>query len=142
MNKEEKREQERADRLKRAKDLIGEMEKELAQHKSPKTVLVQMRKSALTDLRGELTELAELIGTKRHRLVFIGQVFVGKTTAICHLVGLTADREKKKANKAGVEKQIPVVEDLMATGSGVYNALRSDRYSRRKHGIRDRSLPS
>ena len=49
MNNDEKRELERADRLKRAKDLIGEMEKELAQHKSPKTVLVQMRKSALTD---------------------------------------------------------------------------------------------
>ena len=77
-----------------------------------------MRKSALADLRAELAELSELLGTTRHRLVFIGQVFVGKTTAICHLVGLTADREKKKTNKAGIEKMVRVTEDLMATGSG------------------------
>ncbi len=77
-----------------------------------------MRKSALADLLAELGELSELLGTMRHRLVFIGQVCVGKTTAICHLVGLTADREKKKTNRAGVEKMVAVTEPLMATGAG------------------------
>ena len=77
-----------------------------------------MRKSALADLRSDLGELAELLVTTRHRLVFIGQVFAGRAQAICHLVGLTADREKKKTVKGGVEKPVQVTEDLMATGSG------------------------
>ncbi len=114
---QEKAEGERPARLKRSTDLIGEIDAELAQRKAPKNILDQMRKSALADLRSDMADLAELLGTKRHRLVFIGQVFVGKTTAICHLVGLTADREKKKTVK-GVEKPVEVTEDLMATGSG------------------------
>ncbi len=109
---------ERVARLKRAKELVSEIEGELAKRQAPKRVLEQMRKSALADLRSDLGELAELLVTTRHRLVFIGQVFAGKTTAICHLVGLTADREKKKTVKGGVEKPVQVTEDLMATGSG------------------------
>ena len=59
------------------------------------------------------------MSTDKYRLVFIGQVGVGKTTAICHLVGLTAERKKKrKTSKAGQEKMVPVTEDLMATGTG------------------------
>lgn len=41
------REQQRDQRLKRCRHLVEEMEKELAQHKSPKTVLVQMRRVPL-----------------------------------------------------------------------------------------------
>jgi hypothetical protein len=108
----------RSDRLARTKDILGDTDVELAKHNAPKTVLEQMRKSALADLKAELTDLAELLGTTKHRLVFIGQVGVGKTTAICHLVGLTAEREKRKATKAGPEKTVLVTEDLMATGSG------------------------
>src|SRR5438477_9708030 len=107
-----------ATRLKRAKELTTEIDAVLANRQTPKTVLEQMRKSALAVLSAELGDLAELLGTTRHRLVFIGQVFVGKTTAICHLVGLTADREKKKSSKGGVEKTVEVTEDVMATGSG------------------------
>jgi hypothetical protein len=109
---------ERGARLKRAKELAGEIDGELAQRQAPKRLLEQMRKSALADLRADLGDLTELLGTTRHHLVFIGQVFVGKTTAICHLVGLTADREKRKTVKGGVEKTVQVTEDLMATGSG------------------------
>jgi hypothetical protein len=109
---------ERTDRLKQAKELIAEIDGELAKRKAPKTVLEQMRKSALADLNAELGELAELLGTTKHRLVFIGKLGVGKTTAICHLVGLTADREKRKTSKTGPDKTIKVTEDLMATGSG------------------------
>jgi hypothetical protein len=101
-----------------AKEHLAKIDEELAKRPAAKTVFEQMRRSALADLRAELVELSELLGTTRHRLVFIGQVFVGKTTAICRLVGLTADREKKKTIKAGVEKMVPVTEDLMPTGSG------------------------
>lgn len=108
----------RTDRLKRGKDLIAEIDSELNQRQAPKTVLEQMRKSALADLRSELEALSELLSTPMHRLVFIGQVGVGKTTAICHLVGLTADRGKRKSSKTGPEKVVQVTEDMMATGSG------------------------
>ena len=101
-----------------ATDLIVKIDEERAKRPDPKTVFEQMRKSALAGLRAELVELSKLLGTARHCLVFIGKVGVGKTTAICHLLGLTAEREKKKANKAGVEGMVSVTEDLMATGSG------------------------
>ena len=54
------------------------------------------KRGAFADLRKELAGLAEVLGTTHHRLIFIGRVSVGKTTAICHLVGLTAERDKKK----------------------------------------------
>ena len=108
----------RQERLNRSQTLSSDIDGELIKRESPETVLEQMRKSALNDLRAELSELTELLGITRHKLVFIGQVGVGKTTAICHLVGLTANREKKKKSAKGVEKTVPVVERLMATGSG------------------------
>ena len=91
---------ERPERLKRAQTLAADIDGELTQRQAPKNILEQMRKSALADLKRELAELAELLGMTRHKLVFIGQVGVGKTTAICHLVGLTAYREKKRPSGA------------------------------------------
>ena len=105
-------------RLARVSELSTEVECELEKRQSPTTVLDQMRKSALADLRKELAGLAEVLGTTHHRLIFIGRVSVGKTTAICHLVGLTAERDKKKPTKADPERVIRVTEDMMATGSG------------------------
>lgn len=105
-------------RLARVSELSTEVESELEKRQSPATVLDQMRKSALADLRKELAGLAEVLGTTHHRLIFIGRVSVGKTTAICHLVGLTAERDKKKPTKADPERVIRVTEDMMATGSG------------------------
>jgi hypothetical protein len=72
----------------------------------------------IADIRAEAEKLSRLLDTPRHRLVFIGQVAVGKTTAICHLVGLTADREKRKKSKSGAEMMVSVTEDLLATGAG------------------------
>lgn len=110
---------ERTERPARAKELIAEIDAELTKRQGAKTVLEQMRRSALAALRGELDGLARMLSTPRHKLVFIGQVGVGKTTAICHLVGLTAEREKrKKTSKNAPEKAVTVTEDLMATGSG------------------------
>lgn len=106
------------DRLRQAKELIAEIDRELTRRNTPRTVFEQMRNSALAALRAELGELSELLGMTQHRLVFIGQVGVGKTTAICHLVGLTADREKRESSKTGPDKTIKVIEDLMATGAG------------------------
>ena len=109
---------ERVDRLRRADEFLAEIDGELRRRDVPRTLLEQMHKSALADLQIELGELKKMLTLERHRLVIIGQVGVGKTTAICHLVGLTADREKRKTSKTGPDKMVQVTEDLMATGSG------------------------
>ncbi len=107
------------DCLQRVNKLIAQIKGELNQRQAPKTVLEQMQRSALTGLCTELEMLAQLLAINQYRLVFIGQVEVGKTTAICHLIGLTADRDKKKKlSKTGPEKVFHVTEDLMATGAG------------------------
>lgn len=109
----------KADRLTTANVLLDEITAQLTQQPAPKTALEQLRRGALDGLQTELGSLCQLLSVKKYRLVFIGQVAVGKTTAICHLVGLTAERQKKKkTSKAGPERPILVVEDLMATGSG------------------------
>jgi hypothetical protein len=94
-------EDERSDHLNRSKNLISEIDGELELRQDPKTALDQMRKSAIADLRAEVERLSRLLNTPRHRLVFIGQVAVGKTTAICHLVGLTRTGKKGKGREAG-----------------------------------------
>ncbi len=104
--------------LGRARAIIAEMDRELDRRRDAETALEQMRKSAVEDLRAEMERLVRLLGVSRSRLVFIGQVAVGKTTAICHLIGLTAEREKRKKAKSGAESVIQVTEDLMATGAG------------------------
>ena len=109
---------ERATRLSLARDLLGEIDSERQGRVAPKTALERLRKGALDSLSKELKGLVAILGAGNAKLVFIGQVGVGKTTAICHLVGLTAEREKRKKNRAGVEKVVQVTEDLMATGGG------------------------
>ena len=108
----------RATRFALATHLLGEINAELVNRPGPKTALERLRKRALESLARELATLNPVLGAEKVRLVFIGQVGVGKTTAICHLVGLTAVREKRKKVRAGVEKLMTVTEDLMATGSG------------------------
>src|SRR5438046_80873 len=93
-----------AERSVRAMELVAEMDGELQRRQGAKTLLELMQRNALASLRTELQGLARMLATSRHRLVFIGKVGVGKTTAICHLVGLTAEREKRKKNtKTGTE---------------------------------------
>src|SRR5260370_11838780 len=109
---------ERSDHLSHAQTLITEIDDELDQRRNPRTALEQMRKSAIADLRAEVEKLSRLLDTPRPELVFIGQTYVGKTTAICHLIGLTADRQKRKKSRSGAETLVPVTEHLMPTGSG------------------------
>jgi flagellar biosynthesis GTPase FlhF len=70
------------ERLKRAQTVTASMDGEVNASQGAKTVLEQMRRSALTDLKAELAKLVELLGMTHRKLMFIGQVGVGKTTAI------------------------------------------------------------
>ncbi len=105
-------------RLSLTRDLVLQAEAELAKYEHATKVLDLMRRSALADLQKELSSFSDILGTTHHQLTFIGRVSVGKTTAICHLVGLTVDRDKKKPTKNDPDKVVRVTEDLMATGSG------------------------
>ena len=59
---------ERKEQLKRVQNLTAGIDGELNARQGAKTVLEQMRRSALTDLKAELAELAELIGLTHHML--------------------------------------------------------------------------
>lgn len=105
-------------RLEEANQLISELENELQKRPSPSKLQEQIQWHALSTLVEQTRRLASLLGIPRNRLVFIGKVGVGKTTAICHLAGLSAKRRKVKKSKSGTERQVEVTEELLATGAG------------------------
>ena len=96
------------------KDLI---QKEIDIRDSPQTIIDHLSNRALNDLYERLENIENILLIKKYDLAFIGQVGVGKTTAICHLFDLVMEAKKKKKIKKK-EKELTVVEELMATGSG------------------------
>jgi hypothetical protein len=108
----------RSEYVSHAKSLIADFDYELEQREDAQTALEHMRKGAIAALRAELQKLLLVLDTPRPQLVFIGQTYVGKTTVICHLVGLTADRDKRKKSRSGADRLVSVTEHLMPTGSG------------------------
>jgi len=85
--------------------------------KTGKTIRNRLVVSALEGDKRRLERIESILKIEKYDLVFIGQQGVGKTTAICHLFGLTTDKivEIKKGAKM-IEKT--VVQELLSTGSG------------------------
>ena len=130
---------ERAARLRRAKELTTEIDADFAR-RDPKTVLEQMRKAQLADLRAELLELSELLGTTRHRLVFIGKVGVGDNGDLPP--GRLDRGPPKEENQQSWFRE----DGLGHRGPDghwlrLHDALRSRRYPRRREPIRGGALP-
>jgi GTPase SAR1 family protein len=75
---------------------------------------------ALHNISDRLKKIESILSIQRYNLVFIGQVGVGKTTAICHLFGLI----REVANSRSVEtnssksKKRNKFKELLSTGSG------------------------
>jgi hypothetical protein len=75
---------------------------------------------ALHNISDRLKRIESILSIQRYNLVFIGQVGVGKTTAICHLFGLirevtnsrSTERSQSKSRKSNKFKE------LLSTGSG------------------------
>jgi hypothetical protein len=105
-------------RLTLAQQLSAELETEIGSRSAPKTLPERLQKRALTTLHDQIAAYASVLAAEKVRLVFIGQVGVGKTTAICRLLGLTGTRTRSRKSRAGRTSEVEVVGDLLATGSG------------------------
>lgn len=80
-------------------------------------VFEYMRKKSLISKLDRLSNIQKIISIEKYKIVFIGTIGAGKTTAICHLFGFTDEVEKTVLiNKK--KKKIKVIEPLFSTGSG------------------------
>lgn len=75
----------------------------------------------LRTIKERLARIESLLRIDKYDLVFIGQVGVGKTTTICHLLNLTRTAKKQKKLPGGSERKTRTIEytkELLSTGSG------------------------
>lgn len=105
------------DRLAKINELKISIDSEIEQRGEPQTIIDHMSNRALSDLQSRLINIKNILLIEKYDLVFIGQVGVGKTTAICHLFQLVMESKKKKRIR-NRDYEIEVIEELMATGAG------------------------
>jgi hypothetical protein len=79
----------------------------------PSYICINNLKSKLNRLK----EIADILSIENYKLVFIGTIGKGKTTAICHLFNLLGDFKISKPI-GGMPKSFTEVQELLATGSG------------------------
>lgn len=100
--------------IEEVKALLKKVEQEIREREPKKQNFKVLRSlHLLRFLRNRLERIVTLLAIKKYDLVFIGQVGVGKTTTICHLLNLIHQVEKKKENKTR-----KITEELLSTGSG------------------------
>jgi hypothetical protein len=93
-------------------DEIAEREK-VSERTVPSYICINNLKSKLK----RLEEIFEILSIEKYKLVFVGTIGEGKTTAICHLFNLIGDFKVSKTI-AGRQKSLVEVQELLATGSG------------------------
>ncbi len=101
-------------------EILNKIDKALSIQKLPK-VLQIIRDNTLKDKRRQVKGIIDIIGIKKYKLVFVGIIGTGKTTAISHIFNLI-DTEKtaKTIGKGDKKKKIIVntTKELMIVGSG------------------------
>lgn len=80
-------------------------------------VFSHLKKKSLEAKKDRLDEIQELLSIDKYRVVFVGTVGAGKTTAICHLFNLV-DEVKAVKEVRGKKKSFLKTEALLSTGSG------------------------
>lgn len=80
-------------------------------------VFSHLKKKSLEAKKDRLDEIQELLSIDKYRVVFVGTVGAGKTTAICHLFNLI-DEVKAVREVRGKKKSYTKTEALLSTGSG------------------------
>jgi hypothetical protein len=100
-------------------NLKQELEDEIAKREKvpEKTVPSYLCINNLKSKHERLKEISEILNIEKYKLVFVGTIGEGKTTAICHLFNLTGDFKSSKTI-AGKERSVIEVKELLATGSG------------------------
>ncbi|MEH2397547.1 hypothetical protein [Nostoc sp.] len=64
-----------------------------------------------------LEEIEKILSIDKYKIVFIGTIGKGKTTAICHLFNLISDFKVSKTNN-GKTKNVIETKELLSTGAG------------------------
>ena len=80
-------------------------------------VFEHIRKNSLLSKIKRLNKIDSVLDIEKYKIVFVGTIGAGKTTAICHLFNLVDEVSKTiKSNKK--TKNIEVITPLFSTGSG------------------------
>lgn len=81
------------------------------------TIPDHIRKNNLKSKLERLNEIEKILRIDKYKIVFIGTIGQGKTTAICHLFNLIGEFNvsKKIGNKT---KEVIETRELLSTGSG------------------------
>ena len=80
-------------------------------------VFNHLKKKSLEAKKDRLNEIQELLSIRKYRVVFVGTVGAGKTTAICHLFNLI-DKVNVVKESRGKKRNFTKTEALLSTGSG------------------------
>lgn len=110
--------------VEQVRTLIKRVERELLDREPLKMQSMKILRSIylLNIIKDRLQRIESLLGIEKYNLVFIGQVGVGKTTAICHLLNLTRTAKKsiKISSKRSENKTrtIEYTKEILSTGSG------------------------
>ena len=101
--------------------LQEQISKEINRRKNSKNFWCFISSGALKDINNRLERIKKIIQISKYDILFIGQVGVGKTTAICHLFNLVYEHEEKKTIKSSDKvksKTITSIKEILSTGSG------------------------
>lgn len=82
-----------------------------------KNVYEHLKQKSLESKKQRLSRLRKILCIEKYNVAFIGTIGAGKTTAICHLFGLTGEFEKQ-AEINGKKRKIQKTEPLLSTGAG------------------------
>lgn len=101
--------------------LEEQISKEINRRKYLKNVWNCIPLYTLKTINNRLQKIKKILKRSKYDILFIGQVGVGKTTAICHLFNLIYEQKKKKEIKSSDKvkyKTTKSIEEILSTGSG------------------------
>lgn len=90
-----------------------DLQNELASRKGLQSLYDFLCKKSLEGKLERLEQIEQTLDINKYKLVFIGPVGEGKTTAICHLLNLVGEFEVTDKTK-----KVKKIQELLATGSG------------------------
>ncbi len=103
--------------MEQVESLKKQLEDEIQKNKGKTDIRNRLVVAALEGDKNRLEQIESILKIEKYDLVFIGQQGVGKTTAICHLFGLTTEKVvKTKKGEKTIERT--VTQELLSTGSG------------------------
>ncbi len=105
--------------IKAIESLQQQISKEINRRKNSKTIWCYASSEALKTINHRLHKIKSILQTPKYNILFVGQVGVGKTTAICHLFNLIYEHEETKTTKSKDKvKTITSIKEILSTGSG------------------------